>query len=225
LHLRTSSHALIDLAARPIQLQGSAFAAAVLRAAGWRVIFDGLPSKQGVLILYPHTSNWDFVVTMLGRWSIGLDVAFWSKDSLFRVPLLGRFVRAVGGVPVDRTNPRGAVASMADEMRRAREQGRHFWLALTPEGSRSRGTAWRSGFYQVALQADVPLGLGFIDAASRTMGVDTFIRLTGDVDADMATIERHLGGRRGIRPEGATPIRLDADPAPHDRESPGRSKT
>src|SRR5262245_41099663 len=81
---------------RPVQLRGSRVARALLRLAGWRVAFDGLPARQGVLIVYPHTSNWDFVVAVLAKWSIGIHVSFWGKASLFVVPLFGRWLRGLG---------------------------------------------------------------------------------------------------------------------------------
>jgi 1-acyl-sn-glycerol-3-phosphate acyltransferase len=115
--------AVLELRERPVQLHGSAVAGALLRAAGWRVQFDGLPARQGVVIVYPHTSNWDFVVGLLAKWSIGFRLSFRGKDSLFRIPLFGRWMRHVGGVPVDRRNPRGVVKPMVDRLRQARERG------------------------------------------------------------------------------------------------------
>ena len=196
------------LVGRPFKLRGSALAAAALRLAGWRVQFDGLPSKQGVLIVYPHTSNWDFVVGILAKWAIGIPLAFWGKDTLFRLPLFGRWLRWIGGVPVDRNSPHGAVADMVERQRDARQHERFLWLALSPEGTRRYRDSWRSGFYQVALQAQVPLALAFFDYAERRVGVDSFIRLTGDVDCDMAAIEARLGHRRGRKPKLAAPGRL-----------------
>ena len=193
---------------RPVQLQGSALARGALSLAGWCVCFDGLPTKQGVLIVYPHTSNWDFVVGMLAKWAMGIPIAFWGKDTLFNVPLFGRWLRWIGGVPVDRQNPRGAVGAMVDRFAAARDNDVFLWLALTPEGTRSYRDSWRSGFYQVALQADVPLALAFFDYAERRVGVDSFIRLSGDADRDMAAIEARLGHRRGHKPELAAPVRL-----------------
>jgi 1-acyl-sn-glycerol-3-phosphate acyltransferase len=196
------------LPARTVQLHGSALARCVLRLAGWRVVFDGLPACQGVLIIYPHTSNWDFVIGVLAKWAIGIPLAFWGKHTLFDLPLFGRWLRWIGGVPVDRHSPQGAVASMVERFAAARASDAFLWLALSPEGTRSYRDSWRSGFYQVALQADVPLALAFFDYAERRVGVDSFIRLTGDVERDMAAIERRLGQRRGRRPQLAAPIRL-----------------
>ena len=199
--------ALTDL---PVQLHGSAAARALMHAAGWRVAFDGLPSKQGVVIIYPHTSNWDFVVGVFAKWAIGIPLAFWGKDSLFELPLFGRWLRWIGGVPVDRASPSGAVADMVTRLTEARRDDRFLWLALSPEGTRSYRDSWRSGFYRVALQAEVPLGLAFFDYVERRVGVDSFIRLSGDVELDMAHIESRLGHRRGHKPQLAAPVRLTA---------------
>ena len=81
-----------------MQLHGSSVARALLRLAGWRLRFDGLPGKQGVLIVYPHTSNWDFPLGLLVKWAVGIQITFWGKDSLFRVPVFGAWLRWLGGV-------------------------------------------------------------------------------------------------------------------------------
>jgi 1-acyl-sn-glycerol-3-phosphate acyltransferase len=196
------------LAERPIQLHGSAIARFALRLAGWRVQFDGLPTRQGVLIVYPHTSNWDFVIGVLAKWAMGMPIVFWGKDTLFELPLFGRWLRWIGGVPVDRHNPHGAVTAMVERFAQARAVDSFLWLALSPEGTRGYRDSWRSGFYQVATQAEVPLALAFFDYATRCVGIDACIRLTGDAARDMTTIDHVLGQHRGCRPELAAPVRL-----------------
>ena len=199
---------ITPLTARPVQLRGSRLARAALGVAGWRVQFDGLPARQGLLIIYPHTSNWDFVIGMLAKWAMGIPVVFWGKEALFRVPLFGRWLRWIGGVPVDRHNPGGAVATMVERFGQARTNDSFLWLALSPEGTRSYRDSWRSGFYQVATQAELPLALAFFDYSARCVGVEAFVRLSGDVGRDMTYIESVLGCRRGCRPELAAPVRL-----------------
>lgn len=193
-----------------IHFRGNRLAQSLLRAAGWRVRFDGLPALQGVLIVYPHTSNWDFPVGLLAKWAIGLPVRFWGKDSLFRYPVFGRWMRAIGGIPVDRSAPQGVVQEMAERFRAARANGELFWLALSPEGTRSYREHWRSGFYHLVLAADVPLGLVTLDWGRREVGVQTFVRLSGEPAPDMALIAGHLQGVRGRRPERAAPVTLAA---------------
>lgn len=193
---------------RPVQLHGSALARRLLRWFGWEIRFNGLPAKQGVLIVYPHTSNWDFAVGILAKWAVGIQVTFWSKDSLFRLPLVGRWLRWVGGVPVDRGSATGVVGQMARELVAARAQDRFLWLALTPEGTRRYAARWRSGFYHVALQAQVPLGLVSLDYRRRQVVVEHFIRLCGDAALDLAEIRRGLADGVGRKPAFAAPIRF-----------------
>jgi len=191
-----------------VQLRGSALARRLLRLAGWRVVFDGLPSRQGVLVLYPHTSNWDFPYAMLAKWGIGMPVHFLCKDSLFGVPLFGRWLRSLGGVPIRRDARRGAVDAMVDRLCQARDDDEFMWLGLSPEGTRRRTEGWRSGFYEVALRSDVPLALGFIDYRARRIGFDSFVRLSGDRARDMGQIADRLSHAVGKRADNAAPIRL-----------------
>ena len=197
----------------PVQLRGSPLARWVLGLFGWKVEFDGLPSPQGVLIVYPHTSNWDFVVLILAKWAVGLRASFWGKDTLFRIPLFGRWLRWIGGEPVIRDAPRGVVGQAVDAFQTHKARGDFFWLGLSPEGTRKRSDGWRSGFYQTALQADVPLGLAQLDFGKRKVVVRNFIRLSGEVAADMRRIAASFDGVRGQNPENASPIRF-ADKQP-----------
>ena len=194
---------------RPVQLKGSRLARGVLRALGWTLVWNGLPARQGVLIAYPHTSNWDFVFGVLAKWALGLPASFWGKDSLFRIPLLGAWFRWIGGIPVDRSGAQGIAADMTRRFQRAREAGDFFWLALAPEGTRSLVPHWKSGFYPVACDAGVPLGLVFFDYRRKRVGVDHFMMLTGDRAADMAALAAYYqDAAHGARPELAGPVRL-----------------
>jgi 1-acyl-sn-glycerol-3-phosphate acyltransferase len=197
-----------ELKDRSVQLHGHPLARRALEAAGWKINFDGLPAKQGVAIVYPHTSNWDFPVGLFAKWALGFAPSFWGKDSLFKLPLFGAWMRWVGGVPVDRKSPRGLVGQMVDRMKQARQRDEFFWLVIAPEGTRGYSEHWRSGFYRVAVQADVPVALVYFDFDEKVVGFDRFIHLSGDAQADMAVIAGYLGHRRGKRPELAGPIRL-----------------
>ena len=81
-------------APHPVQFKGSSLARLLLGLAGWRVSFEGLPALQGVIVAYPHTSNWDFIVGILAKWAIGVPAHFWAKDTLFKAPANARRVGA-----------------------------------------------------------------------------------------------------------------------------------
>lgn len=193
----------------PVLFMGSGLARRVLGWFGWQVLADGLPARQGIVIVYPHTSNWDFVVLLLAKWALGFSVKFWIKDTLFRIPLLGTWLRWLGGVAVNRRAAHGIVGSMVDTLKQNQAQDSFFWLALTPEGTRKWTPGWRSGFYQVARGANVPMGLCAIDYATKTVDVTRFYKLSGDVDADMQSIAQALSGTVGYHPESAAPIRIE----------------
>jgi 1-acyl-sn-glycerol-3-phosphate acyltransferase len=176
-----------------------------LQLVGWRVLFDGLPGPRGIAIVYPHTSNWDFVIGLLAKWAIDLPIRWVGKESLFRGltgATLGRLMRWWGGRPVDRHHARGAV----DELARLMESEPWFWLGLSPEGTRRHTGHLRSGFYHLALKLDLPVALASIDYRRREVGVTAFARMTGDVERDLALLRNHYADKVGRHPELASTI-------------------
>lgn len=197
------------LAAWPeLKAPGSALARFVLRCFGWRLQFDGLPARQGVILVYPHTSNWDFPLGILGKAGLGLDLKWWGKDSLFRIPVFGAWARWAGGIPVNRSHAQGMVGNTVQRAQAAAQQGDWFWLAAAPEGTRSLATGWRSGAYQVAVRAQLPIGLCAFDFATRTVRLTQFILPTGNPEEDMRCFAQGFAGVQGYRPERASPIQL-----------------
>jgi len=180
-------------------------AASLLRLAGWRRVYRTPPASKGVIVVYPHTSNWDFIVGMLYKIGVGLPVHWMGKDTLFRWPL-GPLFRRLGGIAVNRREHTGFV----DAMLEAFAQRDWMWLVLAPEGTRSRTDHWKSGFYRIAVAGRLPLGLAYIDWGTRTVGVDTYLELSGDPDADFERIRAFYAGKRGRRPALASDIRLRA---------------
>jgi 1-acyl-sn-glycerol-3-phosphate acyltransferase len=181
------------------------FARTVLRALGWRLEYVEPPGPQGILIVYPHTSNWDFVIGLLAKWAIGLPLRFVGKESLFRGftgATLGRLMRLWGGRPVDRHRASGAVEQLAQLMR----SEPWCWLALSPEGTRKFQDHLRSGFYHLALSTQVPVGLAFIDYGRKSIGVRDYVRMSGDVAADLELLRRAYRDTQGLHPERSSTI-------------------
>jgi 1-acyl-sn-glycerol-3-phosphate acyltransferase len=190
-----------------VRFQQRAWAAWLVKSMGWRIEFDGLPTKQGVLIGYPHTSNWDFITMMPVKWAMGLPLQFFAKESLFRIPLFGRWLRFIGAVPIDRSSPKGMVAEMVEALKLHKQNNELLWIGLSPEGTRKLTEGWRSGFYQLALGADVPLCMLRIDYGQKVAKITDFMRLTGDVQADYAHIAQVYEGVQGRHMSQAAPIR------------------
>jgi 1-acyl-sn-glycerol-3-phosphate acyltransferase len=191
----------------PVQFKGQAWAAWLLKLIGWRVEFQGLPTLQGVAIVYPHTSNWDFCTAMLCKWTMGLPIYFWGKDSLFKIPLIGRWITWIGGLPIDRSSSRGIVGAMVEVFAEHQRAGKFLWLGLSPEGTRKHTEGWRSGFYQLAIGADIPLAVVRLDYAQKLMKFEGFLKLTGDAEIDYAHIRQMYEGVEGFHLSQAAPIR------------------
>ena len=190
----------------PVTFKGSRLARWVLKMLGWRVDFDGFPTRQGVAIVYPHTSNWDFPIGMLAKWALGIPAHFWGKDSLFKFPVIGAWMRWVGGIPIDRSSSRGVVGQMVHVFEQHKQNDQLLWLGLAPEGTRSLTPGWRSGFYQLTLAAQVPLALVKLDWGQRRFSVVDFYDLTGDVERDYAHMAQVFQGVKGFHEHQMGPI-------------------
>jgi 1-acyl-sn-glycerol-3-phosphate acyltransferase len=181
-----------------------------MRALGWRIeVIDPMPEKC-VIVMYPHTSNWDFPAGLLTKWAAGLTakrdaLRYAGKESLFRAPW-GWFFRAVGGFPVNRAGGSGFVEHMA--ARFAVEPRMRFVLA--PEGTRKYVDHMRSSFYFVAKAAKVPIILGAFDFAGKRVIVTEVFWPSDDANADLAVIDRYYrsltsDGKLGHTPSHAAP--------------------
>lgn len=191
----------------PVQFKGSRLALWVLERLGWRVEFAGFPAAQGVAIVYPHTSNWDFPIGLLAKWAMGVPAHFWGKDALFKWPWVGTWMRWVGGMPIDRSSPQGVVGQMVQTFDQHKQKNQLLWLGLAPEGTRSHTPGWRSGFYQLAVGAKVPVALVKLDWGQRCFSVVDFYELTGSVEHDYAHMAQVFEGVKGYHPHLMSPIK------------------
>lgn len=153
------------------------------RMRGWKAVGVVPEPRRFIIIAAPHTSNWDFVNFLGLTADLRVRPHFMGKLSLFRWPLAG-FMKQMGGIPVDRRGGTNVVQQMVGEFARRTE----FMLTVAPEGTRGKAKKWRTGFYQIALAAKVPLVVGMMDYGTKTGGLGPLIWPTGDFRADMAKV-------------------------------------
>jgi 1-acyl-sn-glycerol-3-phosphate acyltransferase len=178
-------------------------ARALLKLGGWTPVGGTIGVPKAVIIAAPHTSNWDGIWGLIYRVAVGLDIRFFAKDALFWFPL-NLVLRSLGGIPLDRRQPGTAVpAAIA-----ALNNNASYYFGLAPEGTRSLKAGWKSGFYRIAREANVPIVLGFLDYGRRRLGTGPLIELSGDVDVDMARIRAYYADIEGRHPENASPVIL-----------------
>ena len=174
-----------------------------LRIAGWRLVGPAPAIRRCVVVFAPHTSNWDFPLLILVRLTCDHALHYLGKSELF-AGAFGWFFRMLGGIPVQRQEQQQLVR---DSVQRFLDHT-DLWLAMSPEGTRARRDHWKTGFYHIALGANVPVLLAFIDAKRRECGFGKLVHLTGDSRRDLATIRDFYASKVGIRPELAGEIRF-----------------
>ena len=165
-----------------------------LKLFGWK--FTGLEISSNlrkcVVIAAPHTSNWDFPLTIMLAFSARCPIYWTGKKELFRFPV-GSILRRMGGIEVDRGNAAGLVESSAREIQKADS----LYMMVTPEGTRVKVEKWKSGFYRIAMAADVPILLGYLDYQKKEGGFIKIFHPTGDYEKDLVEIHQHYAHIKG----------------------------
>ena len=182
------------------------FAGLVLWLTRWEIEGEVSASPSYVLIAAPHTSNWDLVYLLMLSWSAGVSVSWMGKHQLFRPPF-GGVMRWLGGVPVRRDRRNDLVSQLVE----AFEKSPCLVLTVPPEGTRRRVEYWKSGFYRIAVAADVPIVPGYLDYARRRGGFGPELRPSGDVKKDMDFLRHVYSTKIGKYPEHFGPVRLAAE--------------
>ncbi len=176
-------------------------AKSLLWLGGWTAVGHSPVADKAVVIVAPHTSNWDAIWALSYKVATGLDIRFFAKHNAFWFPL-GVILRALGGIPLDRSQPGSAVKEAVN----AFAENESFYFGLAPEGTRRLQAHWKSGFYRIAHEANVPVVLGFLDFGSRRVGLGPAIELSGNRDHDIARIREFYSAIDGCHPENATPV-------------------
>ena len=159
---------------------------------GWRI--DGqLPDiPKGIIGIGPHTSNWDFFVGLMVKFRLGLEVNFLGKHSIFRFPIKG-FLTRIGGIAVRRDASYGVVSTMCEAFA-TREQ---LILVIAPEGTRKKVKKWKTGFLQIAKNAQVPVIPVSLDYASKVIRIGPPMAIEGEIDAELSKVQAFIGQAQG----------------------------
>ena len=171
----------------------------MIRIRGWG--FEGsVPNEPKLILLVaPHTSNWDFLTGLWAKLALQLKASFLGKHTLFWWPF-GVFLRHIGGIPIDRSNPAG----IAEASARAFQESDRLLLVIAPEGTRRRSRRWKSGFYRIAVAAGVPILTIALDYGRKVIRLGPLFRPTGDYGNDLPAIQSYYNAGMALRPERYT---------------------
>lgn len=153
------------------------------KISGWKVKGPTPQEEKFVIIGAPHSTNWDLYFAMMVKFTRRIPMNFLIKDSVFKPPI-GWFIRLLGGLPVDRSKSQNLVQATIETAKREK----HFALAIAPEGTRTKGNAFKMGFYHIALGAGIPLILAGVDYPNKIIQLSGPIMLTGDRDRDLQQV-------------------------------------
>ena len=181
-------------------------ARSIFRLIGWRTHVIPPPTSSYVLIGAPHTSNWDFVLALFLMIVEAIPIRLMGKDSLFRGPM-GVFMRSVGVFPVNRQES----TNMVDQVVAKFDENEELIIGLAPEGTRKRTSRWRTGFYYIALKANVPIVMAYLDYRNKICGLGPSFRPTGDIQADFKIIQDFYSGIVGKFPRKQGEITLSLE--------------
>ncbi|HEY7776100.1 MAG TPA: lysophospholipid acyltransferase family protein [Kineobactrum sp.] len=178
----------------------------LLQLTGWRLAGARPECDRYVLIAAPHTSNWDFPLMLIFAAAFDIRITWMAKHSLFHPPM-GWVMRALGGIPIMRHKKQNVVASMVA----AFEAAPQLVLAVPVESTRERSEYWKSGFYHIAHQAQVPIVASFLDFGNRRGGFGPPVAASGDLHSDMQYFRDFYVGMEGKFPEQFGPVRLQEE--------------
>jgi 1-acyl-sn-glycerol-3-phosphate acyltransferase len=165
-----------------------------LKLAGWKILGKLPPgAEKSVLIAAPHTSNWDLPYTLMVAFSLRLTIYWMGKEQIFRFPFRG-LMMWLGGIPVQREKSNNLVAASVEAIKAASGP---LQLVVPPEGTRSKTRYWKTGFYHIAVGAQVPIVMAYMDYEKKISGLGPVFEPTGDLDADMAQIKAFYANFKG----------------------------
>ena len=148
---------------------------------GWRIQGEWPDEPKLIVAVAPHSSNLDFILSVAVFWGLGLRTSYLAKKSLFRFPL-GSVMRALGGIPVDRSTPEGLVDDLVNRYRTSDQ----LVIGITPEGTRAGVSTWKSGFARIAANARVPVLPAIIDYDRRQVHLQPVVSGDGTADQILA---------------------------------------
>lgn len=156
----------------------------ILRLGGWRMIGTFADIPKMMLIVAPHSSNWDGLWGFAAKMALEMDLRILGKDTLLRVPVLGRVLEHFGVIPVDRSAAHGVVRQAAALIRGSER----IWFVVAPEGTRKPVTHWKTGFWKIAHAAEVPVLPVYFHYPDKVIGIGPVFELSDDMAADIARI-------------------------------------
>ena len=172
------------------------FGKLVMKVTGWKTLGHFPKDERVILVVGPHTSNWDFMVAMSAVLSWDINIHWLDKHSLFKKGVR-RILKSLGGIPVNRANPE----ELMNEIYAITAQYQGFIIGMAPEGTRKKVERLKTGFLRIATQTNSKIMLAGIDFSNKTIQLGDFFTPSGDIEKDLTSIKDYFSNFSGKRPE------------------------
>jgi 1-acyl-sn-glycerol-3-phosphate acyltransferase len=166
---------------------------------GWKIKGELPTDPKYVAVIAPHTSIADILIGKLYNYAVGQKIKLMIKKEFFWFPL-NLILRWWGGFPVNRKHPKGLINQVVDEF----NNNNKMILGITPEGTRALRSEWKTGFYRISQEANVPIFLMFGDFKEKTVGFLGKFEKTGNMEQDIIEIKKRYVGITGYHPQKFT---------------------
>lgn len=168
----------------------------LMKLTGWKTTGHFPKDERVVLVVGPHTSNWDFIIAMSAVLSWDIHIHWLGKHSIFKKGFR-RILKSLGGIPVNRANPQ----DLMNEIQAIASQYQGFIIGMAPEGTRKKVERLKTGFLRIATQTNSKIMLAGIDFSNKTIQLGEFFTPSGDIEKDLENIKSYFSHFSGKRPE------------------------
>ena len=172
---------------------------AIFKLIGWKTYYEPLPGPHGIIVVYPHTSNWDFPLGVLWKSAYKVRPRWVAKESLFKPPVFGWFMRKLGGIGIKREGN----LDVAQNLKKTMLAEDNCWLVIAIEGTRSYKPYIHLGYYYIAKAANVPIGLAKFNYETKTVGVSDYRYVKDTIEEEIEQLKLDFTGHRARYPENA----------------------
>jgi len=164
---------------------------------GWRLV-GRFPNEIDhlILIVAPHTSNWDFPLGILVKFWLNIKATYYAKASLFKWPL-GTVLKSLGGRPVDRSKNQNIVSTAVQDFK----NNKRHRILITPEGSRRGSDKFKSGFYYIALESGAGVLPITFDYERKEIRIMPLMYMRGDGPSEIEEFRDLFKGIKGKNPQ------------------------
>ena len=172
------------------------------KLSGWKTV-GGIPPdvKKCIIVGAPHTSNWDFIYSRFALYIFDYKIRYLIKGSMLKNPIFAWFFKATGGIPVDRSKSTNLTRELAQLLKTEDT----LYLAIPPEGTRKRVSRWKTGFYRIAVDCNIPIALAFLDYKKKQAGFMKILHPTGHMSEDFKLIESFYSPKVAAIPDYYNP--------------------